>query len=330
MPLPYKLGDHGPEIEYFDAWFNLDYESYAPPNDGYYGDDEYNAVVEMQRRLGLPQTGVFDSQTAHLAGYTPPPGNLPLFFTVEGHSSDMFVGPVADTATQLEREGLCHHLPTWYNNGAIPFDNDSGVAELARRVGQTVQDNGVQFPAGTKWALGTFSQGSVIGYDFYERFLAPGKPLAWREPDRVGTLAYGNPCRATNSIAPWAAGWVTKQGTHGLDPYKRFGLPGCAPVPHDFMDVYREGDIFAENGDDKSSEIKAAVYQMVARGDAFSTPFSIAAQIVDLFSVPFDEVMGIVMAIWNGVVFLADQPSPHYSPYDIGGGVDWMRGRLTS
>ena len=338
MPLPYKLGDHGPEIEYFDAWFNTNYPLYAPPNDGYYGDDEYNAVVEMQRRLGLPQTGVFDSQTAHLAGYTPPPGDLPLFFTVEGHSSDMFAGPVADTATQLESEGLCHHMPTGYNNGAIPFDNQSGVNELARRVGQTVQDNGVPFPAGTKWALGTFSQGSIVGYDFWEQHMMPGCDLAWRAPDCVGILAYGDPCRSTNSCAPWSvAQGSNNDGTFGLDPYKRYGLPGCVPVLPNFMDVWRQGDIFSQNTNDLKGQLKASIYQAVARGDVFSNPYSLAAELVSqLPAVAQENVpelimfgVGIIQAIISGVVFLADQPSPHYSPYNLDGGLAWMRGLLT-
>lgn len=329
MPLPYKLGDHGPEITSWQQWFDRAYESYAPPIDGYYGNDEVAAVSEMQRRLHLPVTGVFDATTSQLARYKAPPPVLPIFFTVEGHLSNMFAGPVADTATQLEREGLCHHQPIGYNNGALPFDNDSGVKELARLVGAPVMDNGVPFPEGTKWSLGIFSQGAIVGYDFYEQYLAPGRPLEWRENDRLGTLAYGNPCRATDSIAPWARGQITETGTHGLDPYKRYGLPGCAPVPRNFMDVYREGDIFAENGDDKASEIKAAVYQAVARGDLFSNPYSIAIQIADLFIVPVQEVIGIVMAIVSGVTFLTDQPNPHYSPYDITGGLDWMRQQLT-
>ncbi|EUA24068.1 hypothetical protein I552_10256 [Mycobacterium xenopi 3993] len=36
------------------------------------------------------------------------------------------------------------------------------------------------------------------------------------------------------------------------------------------------------------------------------------------------------MAIISGVTFLADQPNPHYAPYDIGGGIDWMRQQLTT
>lgn len=331
MPLPYVPGSHGPEIEYWQAWFIRNYRAYAPKEDGYYGDDEVTAVNEMQRRLSLPQTGVFDVTTASRVGYVPPSPDLkPIFFTVEGHMSDMFSGPVADTATQLEAEGLCRHQPIGYNNGSIPFDNQGGVVELARLVGATTLDTGAPFPVGTPWTLGGFSQGGIVVSDFYFDYLAPGKPLAWRTPDCKGYLVYGNPCRQVDSIAPWAQPWITKSGTHGLDPYRRFGLPTYPTKPDNWVDVYRAGDIFAENGDDKSSEIKAAVYQAVARSDIFSNPYSIAMQVVDLVGGTLNEVIGIVQAIISGISFLADNPNPHYSPYSIDGGVDWMRARLAS
>ena len=95
------------------------------------------------------------------------------------------------------------------------------------------------------------------------------------------------------------------------------------------MDVYREGDIFAENGDDDASKAKAAVYQAVARGDAFSDPFSLAFQISQLFHRPLEEIWAIINAIISGVVFLGDNPNPHYSPYDISGGVNWVRSLFT-
>lgn len=295
------------------------------------------AVEQFCTRTGLPV--VRDPQgnaVANLAvrqrlgSYPPPAPILPLFFTVEGHASNMFAGPVADTAAQLESEGLCHHQPIGYNNGAIPFDNASGVAELARLVGATTMDNGVAFPAGTPWMLGTFSQGGIVGYDFYANYLAPGKPLEWREEDRIGTLAYGDPCRETDSIAPWAVGLITKTGTHGLDPYKRYGLPGCPAKPDNMVDVYREGDIFAENDDSQAGACKAAVYQAVARADFFSDPYSLAHQLALVFTMPITEILAIIMAIISGIAFLGDNPNPHYSPYDITGGLSWARSLLQS
>ncbi|QUR68072.1 peptidoglycan-binding protein [Mycobacterium spongiae] len=267
---------------------------------------------------------------SRLGSYPPPAPNLPIMFTVEGHLSDMFRGPVADTATRLEADGLCRHQPIGYNNGALPFDNDDGVRELARLVGSYAMDNGVPFPAGTPWALGFYSQGAIVGFDFYVDYLLPGKPLHWRLADLVGVLTYALPCRETGSVADWARPWVIgAEDTHGLDPARRFGLPGFPATPPNWVDVWRTGDIFAESKDDRSSQIKASVYQAVARRDFFSHPHALAAQVGDLFETPASQVVGIVQAIISGITFLADR-DPHYAPFEIEGGIAWMRERLVN
>jgi len=329
MPLPYRLESAGPEIEYWQAWFERKYRSYAPARDGYYGEEDVAAVTEMQHRLKLSETGVFDAETAQRCGYLAPAPDLrPIMFTVEGHTSGMFDGPVAETAKALEKEGICHHQPIGYNNGPIPFDNASGVRELARLISAPEMDNLVPFPAGTPWALGGFSQGGIVISDFYFDYLAPGKPLAWRTPDLKGVLAYGNPCRQTDSVANWARPLITKSGTHGLDPIRRFGLPGYPSKPDNWVDVYREGDIFAENGDDEASQMEAAVYEAVARGEGFSNSYCLAAKLSRLFNQPVETVLAIIIACVTGLNFLCDN-RPHYSPYDISGGLNWMRDRLT-
>lgn len=329
------LGTKGPIVARWQKIVRTRFSSYALAADGgplkidsYFGNDDLAVHNEWQRRVfRVPTDRISDEEMAMLGVA------LPVFFSVEGHLSNMFAGPVADTATRLELEGLCHHQPTGYNNAAIPFDNRSATEDLARRVGSTVLKGGgnedMPFPPGTPIVLGGFSQGSIAVFDFYVNYLLPGQPLNWRLKDVIGVLAYGNPCRATDSIAPWAAAWVKKPGTFGLDPYRRFGINGLPAKPDYWMDVYREGDIFAENTPDKSGEVKAAVYQAIARGDFFSNPYSLAVQIADLFLVPIEEVLGMVMAIISGIGFLADhQGAPHYAPYPLDGGIDWVRSQL--
>ena len=295
-------------------------------------------VEQFCQRTGLPV--IRDPQgravanvkmRARLGSYPPPAPVLPLFFTVEGHMSDMNFGPVADTANRLAAEGLCRHQPIGYVNSALPFKTETGVQELARLVGSFAMDNGVPFPAGTPWALGGFSEGYIAIFEFFVRYLQPGQPLAWRLPDLVGVLGYGGPNRETGSIAPWSVAQASNdRESHGLDPLRRFGLAGFPKTPDYWMDVWRNGDIFTDNSNDKAGEIKASVYQAVARGDVFSNPYSLAAQIGDLFETPASQIIGIVMAIISGVGFLAQQNNPHYAPFDIEGGVTWMRGRLSA
>lgn len=333
-----RLGSNGPVVLSWQQKMLARFASYAKAADGgplradgYFGNDDLAVHQEWQRRVHRPVTDNVSDDELAILGVVAAPAVLPVMFTVEGHLSNMFAGPVADTATALEREGVCRHQPVGYNNGALPFDNVSGTEELARLVGATTLPNGTPFPAGTPYSLAGYSQGDIVVFDFYVDYLLPGKPLNWRLKDLRAVLTYGGPCRATDSIAPWARSWAPKTGTHGLDPYRRFGLNGFPAKPDNWLDVYRAGDIFAENTDDKGGEVKAAVYQAVARGDVFSNPYSLATQIADLFLVPFDEVIGMVMAIISGIGFLADgNGAPHYAPYDISGGIDWMRRQLTA
>ena len=267
-----------------------------------------------------------------LGSYPPPPVILPVGISIEGHCSNMAIGPAADTCDQLEAEGLMRSQWVGYANCNIPFTTQTGVDEAARLLrldilpGTGTALGAIPFPAGTPWILATFSEGSIAGYELYAQHLAPGCDLEWREQDRIGTLAYGNPCRATDSIAPWAMSWITKHGTHGLDPLKRFGLPGCPAIPPNFMDVYREGDIFAENDDSQAGQMRAAVYQAVARGKVFGGEFSLLREIAQMFGQPISSAIAVFEAIISGAMFLADNPNPHYSPYDLTGGLNWARG----
>ena len=299
-----------------------------------------DAVLEMQHRLVLGGQlkedylpGILDLPTQYAMGFKKRPDpEKPMIFCVEGHSSDMMFGPVSDTARIMEEERRAHRQPIGYRNGTIPFDNKSGVVEVARLVGSEVMDNGVPFDEDCDWYLEGFSQGMIVVYDFCNNYLRDGQPLAWRRKRLKGILAYGNPNRKLGSVAPWARPWVKNPNTHGLDPIHRFGFNGGFD-PEEYgipmEDVWREGDIFTQNGDDLVSQLKAAVYQAVARGDFLSNPTSLAAQLARAYSLSFQFVIGVVLACWNGITFVGTgQGNPHYSPFDLRGGIDWMRGLL--
>jgi hypothetical protein len=52
---------------------------------------------------------------------------------------------------------------------------------------------------------------------------------------------------------------------------------------------------------------------------------SIFHQILELGRNAPGEAFAIMQAIISGVLFLGNT-SPHYSPFDTGGGIEWMRG----
>ncbi|MDD7813712.1 peptidoglycan-binding domain-containing protein [Mycobacterium sp. CSUR Q5927] len=330
------LDDDDPKVADLKAFMRAKFASYAGDlaDTTLYDQQMVDAVKEMQSRYGLPVTGVINWQTQVRMGYLKPetPAVKPILVSVEGHMSDMWSGPVADTCKILEQEGVGHWQPIGYASGSLPFDNQSGVNELARILGQPTLDNGVPFPLGTPWILCGFSQGAIVVYDAYRTLLQDGQIHAPRAKDLKGVLTFGNPCRQSGSIAPWALDLVQDASGSGLDPLKRFGLPGNPTGPaHPWADVFRQGDLFADAASNAAFGPKAAVYQAVARADFFSDPYSLVAQIADLFSEPFDEIWAIFLAIVDGIKFLAGKPNPHYDPWEthtMAGGIQWLKDRL--
>lgn len=136
MPLPYKPGSHGPEITEWQQWFGRAYRSYAPPADGYYGADEVRAVTEMQRRLGLPQTGVFDEVTAGRVGYhaAPPEHEYrPIWiYSAPGSGAPWSVGPAFDTGEWAKAVLHLNHQPVGYPIGGYMglMGGDPGLSYL--------------------------------------------------------------------------------------------------------------------------------------------------------------------------------------------------------
>lgn len=280
-------------------------------------------VTQLQKNLIAggnftgPADGIMNYATQLALGFikpTPKP-RIP-FFTVEGHMSNMWIGPIAGTAEALEQEGRVAHFPTGYNNGAIPFDNKSGERELTNRVNTFA-------PPGQKFVLGGFSQGSMVVTDYMINELI-GSP---REKDCLGVLLYGNPSRSKGSVAPWSVEQAGDPQNAGMEPRFRLDLLGLKPQ-FPVMDVYRKGDMFSDNQPGEEGALKSACYEAIARGNVFSQ-FSVAAEIAQAFGKPVTFVIGVFQAIFSALGFLASgNNNPHYSPFDISGGINWVRGIL--
>lgn len=317
--LGWGLGDVDPKVAQIQTFLATHFKAYAGNlvATGVYDAATAAAVSEMQRRYGLPVTGIFDYASqlkSHFIKPTPKP-RVP-FFTVEGHMSDMWVGPAAGTAEALEAEGRVTHFPTGYNAGAIPFDNKSGEVELTNRVNTFA-------PAGTKFLVAGFSQGSMVVTDYLiNELIGSG-----REKDCLGVLLYGNPSRSKGSVAPWSRAQAGPPQNAGMEPQYRLDLLGLTPT-FPVMDVYRKGDMFSDNEPTEEGALKSACYEAIARSNIFSQ-FSIAAEIAQAFMKPVDFVIGVFEAIFSALTFLAaGNDSPHYAPFNLDGGINWARGLL--
>lgn len=318
------------------AFMRVWYRSYAGnlADTNLFDQQMVDAVTEMQRRLTLSGRlvsgryipGVLDLPTQIAMGFkAPPPTVKPIIFTVEGHLSDMMVGPCAFTAQPLEAQGVCHWQPVGYNSGALPFDNNSGIDELVRLVGsqRLGPNDSWAFPPGTPWGLIIFSQGGIIGSEFLLRHVLPNNGvLNWRLKDFKRSLAFGNPYREANQCASWVPD-PPKPNTRGISDVRLDAtkIPALAPI---HREVARHGDLYTENEISDAGEMKTAIYKIV-QGQWWGGSDSIFEQLMELFGPRgFLEAAAVFEAIVSGAMFLGNM-GPH-GMYDLGPGIEWMRG----
>lgn len=316
------LGDHSEEIRAIRAFMRTKF-SYARLLED---TTEYDAalatvVSDMQARYeaagklrrGDYIPGVINVATKLAMGYLKKA--KPVVFTVEGHLADMFVGPCAFTAKELENQGIARWQPVGYDNVALPFNNQSGVDELGRLFSDTKA-----FPLGTPWAWCIFSQGGIVGCRFYLEHI---RPPAGRHHNRLNdmraAIAFGNPYRQKDVIAEWVPD-PPKRGTQGISNTRMTDTPAW------WKEVSRTGDLYAENPTGNAGEHRTAIYRAVQR--ELTGDDSLAEQVWEIVTGGGKELWAVFEAIVGGVKFLANM-GPH-GAYDLGPGIDHLRRRLAA
>lgn len=284
-----------------------------------------NVVTEMQSRylragtIGAHTPGVINVETKYAMGFMPRPVKpKPVLFTVEGHMSNMWFGPCAETARILEQQGVCRFQPVGYDSVALPFRNDTGITELSR----LLADRNL-LPPGTPWGLACFSQGAIIGAEVFLRHVFPPTgSLHWRLKDWRGTLSFGSPYRELDVVAEWIPD-PPQPGTHGISNVRMTNTPQDR-----WKEVARTGDMYTEVvADSPATEHATAIY-MAVQNKWSGHPDSLLNQIFELFTQPAPEFLAMVKAITNGVMFLGNM-SPH-GGYDLRPCIEFMRQRLTA
>jgi hypothetical protein len=284
-PMPTDTGEFGPRAK---AW-----------QQGY------------ERRTNQPVDGIVSDNDLR-ALRVPVPPVKPLCITVEGHMSDMWIGPAVATGQQLEREGLVQLQPTGYNNTSIPFDNESGVQEVVRFFRDPVL-----MPRGRKWCLFGFSQGEIVTAEFLLRYVFPeGAEFHDRMGDWICSLEFGAPYREKDQCAPWIAD-PPKKGTQGISGKRLYGGTWNDRLQY----VVRKGDLYTENEDNHTGELKTTVYDMV-QGD----PKGILLALLRVGLSPTTEIVAIIQAIMSGGLFLFNM-GPH-GTYDLRPVIDWARSKV--
>lgn len=219
MPLPYRIGSTGPEILKWQQWFRRAYRSYAPLADGIYDDDDVAATRELQRRLGLVQTGIFDVATARKAGF-PVPRHLGIVFRgTGGIIGEDYVSRVLQAVSSLVEE-INPNFPA--TMGGIPVGTagspqDPSMAnavniafEDAKRIFSERHSRNPQ----VKVVIGGYSAGAVAAARFREWIQAnyPENYLcsfSFGDPTRpAGGCYFGGTPTPGRGISSWRYGDV--------------------------------------------------------------------------------------------------------------------------
>jgi len=313
-------------------------------------DEELQAVVlEMQKRLklqgklvdGLYIPGVLDVPTQEASGFRKAPAKpdplRPIIFTVEGHMSNMFFGPVASNAETLQNQGVCHWKPIGYQSNDLPFNNKSGVDELFRQVsslkveGPTI--DGVTFwwpfPAGTNWGIEGFSQGAMVVSEFMQQHVLPENGrLHWRLKDFKRGLALGNPRREFGKIAPWADNppAADSQGIMGDMTGKGTFVTTGTALEGRWAENANDNDMFAENTRTPAGMDKTAIAKIITENSWIGGQAAIFARVLALFGNPVGGSFAAIKAAFEAVMVLACNPNPHYTTVAEPGDIEWMRG----
>ncbi|TRW85557.1 hypothetical protein FK535_09175 [Mycolicibacterium sp. 018/SC-01/001] len=272
--------------------------------------------------------GIINLAFKYACGYLKKEKLLPLYFSTEGHMSDPAIGPVAYVGDVLSAEGRALHIRTYYDRWALPFKNQTGVDTLANTIGKTEfwYDDGtgaklIKFPPGTPWAKGAFSQGSMVWFDFYHQYLAPGKPLNWRLKDIRGAVVCGDPNREKGVCVPWIADppAVDHQGIMDVR---------WENTPEWMIEVARRGDLYTDNESEGDAGLyKTAVAKIVTQNSWTGGPAGMLARVIDLLS-PADDLIPLTMAIIKAIMFLGNM-GPH-GIYPMDNAVQFLRERLAT
>lgn len=308
-----------------------------------FDEDMYEKMCLMQDRLvnsgqlieGQFIRGVLDLDTQYATTFKHSIPILPIIFTVEGHMSNMFVGPTASVAQTLENQGLCHWKPVFYDCTSLPFHNGSGVQALTDLYNSKSIEGPVDSATGKiiMWDFGPnvrhailgFSQGSMVISAFAQDYLIPN--VNGRLTTFTRGLAFGNPNREKNKEVPWARSPARKNTMGVMGEDEQFITTGTV-LEGRWAEHANTGDMFAENGTDQEGQYKTAIAKIITENKWTGGTTSIVAQVLHLLGNIPTSMFPAVMAAISAILFLARNPNPHYSTIADPGDIEWIRGGL--
>lgn len=345
--------DNDPTVRNAKKYMRAMFKSYAGwlADTNAYDQQMYDTVCTMQDKLverpmnqykltvGSFIRGTLDLQTQQAMGFKKVQNrSRPIIFTVEGHMSNMFVGPSAGCAETLQNQGVCWWKPVWYDCLGLPFKNKSGVEALVQQFlrneieGPPIDPNNPDgpkvmwpFPPGTPWGITGFSQGGMVVSEFMEQeVLNPKGRCHFRLKDFKRGMGIGNPRREYRKMCAWNDN-PPPRDTGGIMDHL-FVTTGTE-LEGKWEENANDKDMFAVNGrDDNASKDKTAIAKIITEGKFFGGQATIFARVLAIFGNVPAGAMGAFKAAFDAILFLARNPNPHYTTVAEPGDIEWMRG----
>lgn len=250
----------------------------------------------------------------------PTPNRRPLFISVEGHLSDMWIGPAVEVGRRLEAEHKVQLQPTFYDNARIPFNNMSGVDMIC----SFFRDPNRMW-VGRAWWISGFSQGDIVVSMFLMRHVfPPGSEFHAHLPFWLGAIEYGAPYRPIDIVAPWVED-KPKPGTRGISSERMpllvpDGRGNFTPVQDKIAYVCRHKDMYTETPNDDAGLKQTAIYDVVQ-----GQPKAILLELLRFGIEPTQQVIETAQAISRGALFLMNMTT--HGGYILEPGQDWARAR---
>lgn len=285
---------------------------------------EQQAFVD-QGKLKLTDfiPGIVDLDWKYASGYLkkPPAGpkvwHGPVVFTVEGHMSNMWVGPSASIGATMQAEGRAFWQPVGYDCLSLPFKNEDGVRQLYALLsgnalvnadtGQVLAD----FSPGTPWTITGFSQGAMVVSQFMKQHVIPESgALHYRLKDFVWGYCFGNPNRGRNAMVPWNDN-PPAVDTSGIMLDELFDAVALG-IGDRWGETANVGDMFADCTNDAAGQDKAAIAKIVTRNSWTGGPVALTARVLSIFKDLPAGAFNAIRATVSAIIFLAKNPNPHY------------------
>lgn len=319
------LGDVSPEIATFRAFLLRKFQWVRDWPVSLGASQEFDAVLvdvvmELQRRYGLPASGILNYALKVKSGFIKPAQTAkPTLITLQGTGVDMWTGPPADTARAVQ--DVAYFQPVAYP--ATPFPMWPSIQQGRAEVVRLLTD---VHPAGDIWIAG-YSQGAVIASLIYQLDMLPaGGALHHRLGDLKKVVTWGNPCRQRGvANGNLREGIPVPTGRGIMETQYRL-----KDTPDWWLDFAHGAnsrfgrDLYTDTPDDDEGDWEEFICRIVMGNNIMGGVNGALSQVLEWSTRPVAETIAIFKAIVTAGGFFGGGTGPHVN-YSIAPAIDYLR-----